>query len=137
MTVENERKKEYLRRYRKAEEELERLDVELRELRRITALKPMSYDGMPHGSGGAGDLSDFAVKADRLRKKIIKAGYQRIRVFKEIRDRIEALPDEKQKSVLIYRYIKGMGWEEIAVKIGYTYRHTIRIHGYALSALKI
>lgn len=137
MTVENERKKEYLRRYRKAEEELERLDVELRELRRITALKPMSYDGMPHGSGGAGDLSDFAVKADRLRKKIIKAGYQRIRVFKEIRDRIEALPDEKQKSVLIYRYIKGMGWEEIAVKMGYTYRHITRLHGEALSELKI
>lgn len=137
MTVENERKKEYLRRYRKAEEELERLDVELRELRRITALKPMSYDGMPHGSGGAGDLSDFAVKADRLRKKIIKAGYQRIRVFKEIRDRIEALPDEKQKSVLIYRYIKGMGWEEIAVKMGYTYRNVTKIHGKALENLRI
>lgn len=138
MTVkeENEKKKEYLRQYRRAEEEFSRLDIELRELRRITSLKPMSYDGMPHGSGGAGDLSDFAVKADQIWKKLIKAGYRRIKIFKEIRDRIEALPDEKQKSVLVYRYIKGMGWEEIAVKMGYTYRNVTKIHGKALENLR-
>lgn len=133
----NERKKEYLRRYRKAEEEVSRLNIEYQELRRITALKPISYDGMSHGGAGAGDLSNFAVKADKIKKKLLKACYLRIKIFKEIRDRIEALEDETQKSLLIYRYIKGMGWEEIAVKMGYTYRNAIKIHGKALQNLKI
>lgn len=137
MTEENERKKEYLLRYQKAKAEVARIDTELQELERITAIKPISYDGMPHSSGGVKDLSAFAVKADQLRHKLIKARYQQIKVFKEIHDHINAIEDDKQKDVLTYYYIKGMSWEEIAVKIGYTYRHTIRIHGYALAALKI
>lgn len=137
MTEENERKKEYLQRYQKAVSEVEQIDIELTELRRITAIKPMSYDGMPHTSGGDNDLSAFAVKADRLEKKLIKARYRRIKVFKEISDHIRAIPDDKQKKVLTYRYISGMSWEEIAVKIGYTYRHTTRLHGEALQNLKI
>lgn len=137
MTEENERKKEYLLRYQKAKAEVSRIDTELQELERITAIKPISYDGMPHSSGGVKDLAAFAVKADQLRHKLIKARYQQIKVFKEIHDHINAIDDDKQKDVLIYYYIKGMSWEEIAVKIGYTYRHTIRIHGYALAALKI
>lgn len=137
MTEENERKKEYLLRYQKAKAEVVRIDTELQELERITAIKPISYDGMPHSSGGVKDLSAFAVKSDQLRHKLMKARYQQIKVFKEIHDHINAIEDDKQKDVLVYYYIKGMSWEEIAVKIGYTYRHTIRIHGYALSALKI
>lgn len=137
MTEENERKKEYLLRYQKAKAEVTRIDTELQELERVTAIKPISYDGMPHSSGGVKDLSAFAVKSDQLRHKLIKARYQQIKVFKEIHDHINAIEDDKQKDVLTYYYIKGMSWEEIAVKIGYTYRHTIRIHGYALAALKI
>ena len=137
MTEENERKKEYLLRYQKAKAEVSRIDTELQELERITAIKPISYDGMPHSSGGVKDLAAFSVKADQLRHKLIKARYQQIKVFKEIHDHINAIDDDKQKDVLIYYDIKGMSWEEIAVKIGYTYRHTIRIHGYALAALKI
>lgn len=137
MTEENERKKKYLLRYQKAKAEVSRIDTELQELERITAIKPISYDGMPHSSGGVKDLSAFAVKSDQLRHKLIKARYQQIKVFKEIHDHINAIEDDKQKDVLTYYYIKGMSWEEIAVKIGYTYRHTIRIHGYALAALKI
>ena len=114
-----------------------RIDTELQELERVTAIKPISYDGMPHSSGGVKDLSAFAVEADQLRHKLIKARYQQLKVFKEIHDHINAIDDDKQKDVLTYYYIKGMSWEEIAVKIGYTYRHTIRIHGYALAALKI
>lgn len=134
---ENERKKEYLRRYHKAEMEVQRLDIELQELRRITSLKPISYDGMPHGSMGAGDLSDFAVKADKLRKKLQKARYKRIKVFKEIRDRIGSLESENQKAVLTYRYIKWMEWEEIADKMKYGRRNVTKIHGKALENLKI
>ena len=50
MTEENERKKEYLLRYQKAKAEVARIDTELQELERITAIKPISYDGMPHSS---------------------------------------------------------------------------------------
>lgn len=137
MTEENERKKEYLLRYQKAKAEVSRIDTELQELERVTAIKPISYDGMPHSSGGVKDLSAFAVKADQFRRKLMKARYQQVKIYEEIHDHINAIESDIQKEVLIDYYIKGMSWEEIAVKIGYTYRHTIRIHGYALAALKI
>lgn len=133
----NVRKKEYLRRYRKAEIEVQILEIELQELRRITALKPISYDGMPHGGTGEVDLSDFAVEADRIEKKLQKARYKRIKVFKEIHDRIGALENENQKKILTLRYIKRMEWEEIAKEMKYVSRNVTKIHGKALENLKI
>lgn len=67
----------------------------------------------------------------------MKARYQKINKLKNIRDRIERMSDENEKDVLFYRYIKGMKWEEIAVKMMYTYRNVTKIHGRALKNFQI
>lgn len=47
---------------------------------------------------------------------------------------IARLPDGLEAQVLALRYCDGKRWEEIAVDIGYTWRHTLRIHGSALQS---
>ncbi|WP_418715001.1 sigma factor-like helix-turn-helix DNA-binding protein [Blautia hydrogenotrophica] len=96
----------------------------------------MIQDGMPHGSGG-GDLSGYAARVDALERKIMKARYKRMQVFKEIRDHIERLEDENEKDVLVYRYVRNMKWEDIAVKMGYRWAQIHRIHARALKNLKV
>lgn len=134
--AENEKKKEYLWGYQKTKRQLERLEEELAELRLDKMCPSVIQDGMPHASGG-GDLSGYAARVDALERKILKARYKRIQRFKEIRDRIERLDVENEKDVLVYRYIKRMKWEDIAVKMKYQRESVIRIHGKALRNFKI
>lgn len=134
--AENEKKKEYLWGYQREMRQMKRLEEELAELRLSKMCPSVIQDGMPHASGG-GDLSGYMVQVDRLERKIQKARYKRIRKFKEIRDRIERLEDENEKDVLAYRYILGKKWEDIAVKMGYTWQHIHRIHSNALENFKM
>ena len=56
--TENEKKKDYLRSYRKHVRRVQRISVEVDELKEmLKSTKAINYDGMPHGFGGQGDLS--------------------------------------------------------------------------------
>ena len=122
--------------YYRAKRQLERLNEELLELKWEKRYPAVIQDGMPHGSGG-GDLSGYAARMDELERKIIKARYKRIQILKEIRDHIERMEDENEKDVLVYRYIRNMKWEDIAVKMNYRRQHVLRIHGKALINFKM
>lgn len=134
--AENEKKKEYLWGYQREMRQMKRLEEELAELRLSKMCPSVIQDGMPHASG-VGDLSGYMVQVDKLERKIQKARYKRIRKFKEIRDRIERLEDENEKDVLVYRYILGMKWEDIAVKMGYSWRRIHYIHSTALEKFSL
>lgn len=45
---------------------------------------------------------------------------------------VNCLENKTYIEILSFRYFEGRTWEEIAVKMGYGYRHTLRIHGQAL-----
>lgn len=93
-------------------------------------------DGMPKGSGG-GDLSGYAEKLDELDRELHDLVEQKIAIRLEIGRKIEAMPNETESLLLRLRYIQGMSFENIAVEMGYTYRHTTRIHGDALKNFKM
>lgn len=130
--TENEKKKEYLWGYRRAQRKKQRLEEQLQELRLNKMCPSVVQDGMPHGTGG-GDLSGYAAKVDELEGEIKEAADECIEQLKAIRDKIEQLQDENEKDVLNYRYIRGMKWEDIAVKMGYSWRRTHYIHSSALN----
>lgn len=130
--TENELKKEFLNSYQVAKRDVIRLEQQLAELR-INKLSPSCQigDGLPHAHNIT-DLSGYAARVDELESDITTARYKRIEVYEQVRDHIEAMEDEREKLLLTYRYIRGMKWEEIAVKMDLTWRHTLRIHGSAL-----
>jgi hypothetical protein len=134
--TENEIKKEYLLGFQKISRQLARMENELAEIRLNKYCPSCISDGMPRASG-CSDLSSYMAKVDELEKKILKKRYNRLQKQQEIRNRIERIEDENEKDVLTYRYLRGMKWEDIAVKMNIGYRHILRIHGKALEDFKM
>lgn len=140
---ENEKKKQYLLQYRDALRAEKQIEEEITQLRLDTMMPAVVNDGMPHGSGGCGDLSGYAAAMDRLMDDLKEQLEKRIAIRRKITERIEAMSDETEKLILRYRYIhlnqdgKLMCWKEVAVKMHYTYRNITKLHGRALEHFKI
>lgn len=91
-------------------------------------------DGMPHGSDKK-DYSDYIVRLEQLTKKLLKARYDRITIYTNVLDIIELIPDETEKELLTYRYLKGYTWEKISDMMQYSYAQVHRIHSKAIERL--
>lgn len=129
---ENEKKKEYLRRYHAAELAEREIREEIDDLRMNKMFPALIQDGMPHGSSCM-DLSEYAAQIDELLTELKDQMEQRIRIRREITQRIEAMQDETEKTVLRLRYIHWLRWEQIAERMGYSLRNITKIHGKALA----
>lgn len=134
--TENEKKKEYLWGYQRALRKQRELEEEICQLRLDTMVPSLIQDGMPHGSGD-GDLSGYAARVDGLLKELRELVEKKLDIRREISRKIEEMGNETEGTLLRYRYIMGLSFEEIAVKMGYTYRHVTRLHGMALQNFKI
>ena len=133
---ENDRKKRYLWQYQECKRELERLEAERIEVRLNKMFPSVVQDGMPHALG-CSDLSGYASKVDELDRKIMKARYKRIQTLTDIRNRINAVKNQSEREVLTYRYISGMKWEDIAVKMDYSWQWLHKVHSKALKSIVI
>ena len=133
---ENDRKKEYLKGYQRALREIDRIRGLLQELQIDKMCPSLIQDGMPHGSG-ASDLSEYMAKKESLEMRLLKAQEKALMELDDITDHIDRLRSENEIDVLFNRYIKGMGWEEIAVKMGYSWQWIHKIHSSALKNLRI
>lgn len=129
---ENEKKKEYLRRYHAAELAEREIREEIDDLRMNKMFPALIQDGMPHGSS-CGDLSAYAAQLDELLVELKDQMEKRIRIRREITRKIESMRDETEKTVLRRRYIQWLRWEQIAERMGYSLRNITKIHGKALA----
>ena len=129
--TENDKKKEYLWGYRNSLRRQKMLEDEIRELRLNKMVPSMVQDGMPHGSGG-GDLSGYAARLDELLRELESEVNAGIDLRREIVRKVEQLPNETERLLMRYRYIHGLKWEEIAVKMEYSWKQIHRIHAKAL-----
>ena len=134
---ENEKKKEYLRSYRKHGSRIKRIEAELEEIRSMK-MNPsvQNNDGMPRGSSSQSDLSDYAAELDTLEDKLYKEGVEQVRKYKEIEYAIKQISDESEKDILYYRYIKGWDWWKVAQAMEISERQVYRLHGKALKHLQ-
>ena len=135
-TEEIETKKEYLRGYGRAVRQMERSEVKIAEMRMNKICPSVNNDGMPHAHSNS-DLSGYAALLDEEERRYMKARYERIRICRDISDKIERMDNEDEKDVLMYRYIKLMKWEDICVKMNHSWQHTHRIHKKALENFKM
>ena len=133
---ENEKKKEYLKRYHVAELAEKEIQEEIDDLRMNKMFPALIQDGMPHGSSCM-DLSEYAAQLDELLTELKDQMEQRIRIRREITQRIEAMQDETEKTLLRLRYIHWLQWEQIAERMGYGWTQVHRIHGRALTNFKM
>ena len=139
----NQEKKEYLERYKWTSIEVKKLKEQIDELKASALPGAISYDGMPHGSGGGKfDLSDYAARLDGLIQK-----YRQTlrRKMKELHDITEALDQLEQKdsesikfaTLLRLRYVYCYDWEQIATDMSYSEDYVKRrLHSLALTAFE-
>lgn len=133
---ENEQKKEYLKSYRRAIKREQDILDEIQRLRLDKMFPSVVNDGMPHGSRHS-DLSDYAAILDEQIDLLKEERLERVRCYQKIERQIRQMENEDEQEVLRLRYILGMKWEEVAVKMNYSYRRTLDIHGKALLSFKI
>lgn len=126
-----EKKKEYLKGYERVVHQMKRSEMIIREIRLDKVCPSVIMDDMPHALYSS-DLSAYAAKLDREERRYIKARYKRLMICTEIKNKIEKMDNEDEKDVLIYRYIRLMKWDDIAVKMGYSWQHIHKIHSRAL-----
>lgn len=133
---ENEEKKKYLRRYKEAKKKEKRISEQIAELRSNKMHPSAASDGMPKGYGHS-DLSGYMARLDELIRNLDRERMSMLRIYAEILEAISKVPNTAEQEVLERKYLLDQAWEEIAVKMGYTYRHVTRLHGFALENFKI
>lgn len=130
--------KEYLLQIRLLNARIKNIENSIERIREEEheALQSSWPDGEPHGTK-TGD--PVAAKVIRLidtlqRYENILLGLKSELWHKkmEIIETISGVPSAECNRILYLRYVECKTWEEIAVDIGYTWRHTIRLHGDAL-----
>ena len=154
--------KEYLMQVGIIDAKLKTVEANIRKLRdEILTLDDVSLssswpDGQPHGTkttdptGSQGtrladannerreklrkELLDYEYQEVTLRSKLWNKRMQTIEMIAHIMDSGDVMA-KTYYTLLTMRYVDGASWEEIAVEIGYTWRHTIRLHGEALKKI--
>lgn len=132
----NEEKKQYLRRYQIAKRRVGLIQEEIEELRSSKTSPVGLGDGMPHGSGTS-DLSGYAARLDELLRELEAEKELQMVTYREIRQQIGMVPDAIEQEILSRRYLIGQSWEKIAVEMKYSYRHVTKLHGHALNHFEI
>lgn len=133
---ENEKKKEYLKSYRRAVKREQDILEEIQRLRLDKMFPSVVNDGMPHGSSHS-DLSDYMAIMDEQIELLKEERLEKVRCYQRIERQIRQMENEDEQEVLRLRYIKGLKWEEVAVKMDYSWRQIHRIHSSALISFKI
>lgn len=134
--TENEKKKEFLRKYRRAARREQEILDEIQRLRADKMFPSVCNDGMPRGSSQT-DLSDYMAEIDAAIEDLKEERLEKIKIYREIEMRIRCMKDEDEQEVLRMRYIKEMKWEDIAEKMNYSYSGTLKLHGRALTDIEI
>ena len=132
----NEKKKEYLNRYKNAVKKYNSLQEQEERIRAEMGPGAIEYSGMPKAHKKT-DLSDYMVRLEKILYKIAdkKREMQEIRL--EIEDKITDIDDGIQSRVLYLRYIRFLKWQDICVEIGYSWRQVHRAHSQALKKMNI
>ena len=132
-----ERKKRYLKRYKKNLALIYRLENKLDDLNeRIYKIKSPNYSAMPKGSKPVevsdliSDKNELKTRIERLRKKgeTLKA---------ETLEIIDDLDDVRYAEICESFFIDCKSLEDIAEDMGYTIRHVTRLYSEAISQMSI
>lgn len=129
--------KERLRNYQNIKKEREQLRHHLEELE--TALyypKVQQLTGMPSNHvNGVNPQEELAIRHIELQDKYNAKLAELYDEQLAIEQAIESL-DGVKRQLLRYRYIDDLPWEEVCVRLNYSWRQTHRLHGAALLELR-
>lgn len=126
--------KEFLKEHIKKIKEMEELQNELDNLY-ITLRSPV-ITGLPGAHSAEPDkIGNVVAKIQEKEVRLIARLDMIIEEEREIEKTIEEL-DPLERTIMRYRYIQGIEWEEICVKMHYSWQHLHRTHRNILEKIK-
>ena len=130
-----ERKKRYLKRYRKNLALVIRLEEKLFLLeQRLTTVRSPKLSGMPRG-GTPVTHEELITDKDELIERIARQKKKGLSYKREIWDEIDKLEDVRYAEILEAFFIDGLSLDEIAEKDGYTTRYVYQLYSDAIRTL--
>lgn len=105
---------------------------DLAELREERESISINLDGMPHGTSLSDKTARLAAQLADAEEEIIELRSEAWSKRMEIVRTLNRIQTPEYNTLLYLRYIEGKTWEQIAVEMHYTFRHTTRLHGDAL-----
>lgn len=129
--------KKALLNYRVLEQEVEQLAELIERVEtRIIEAKTSKLSQEAKGGGMASDvIGANLAHLEGLRDMYLKRSDDLAAAVIEIEKAIDCL-EPTERLLVRYRYIEGLDWAEVATKIGYSHRHTTRLHGVILQKLR-
>jgi DNA-directed RNA polymerase specialized sigma subunit len=128
--------KEFLKEHIDKLDEAKGLKFEIDQM--YQTLKSPVITGMP--SAHSPDADKIGVILGKIQEKEIRY-LAKLNIIlgeeKEIEKVIDSLKDARERTVMRYRYISGLKWEEVCVKAHYSWQHTHRLHADALNKLNM
>lgn len=132
-----ERRKRYLKRYRKNRALIDRLKDKVEALNgRIYNLRSPVISDMPRGGKGV-EVSDLIADREELGRRIEKLERKGKEIKSEILEHIDDLDDPRYAEVLESFFIDCKDFWQIAEEMDYTERHIIRLYSEGILALNI
>ena len=125
-----------LRKYKAIKAEILQLQEQINELESVmVAPKIPQLTGMPFGGSSEPDkIGNVVAKADKL----CDMYYSRLKVLVELQATIEnaiaGLDSQEQLLIRLY-YFSNYTWEEVAVRLNYSWQHVHRLHRAILEKL--
>lgn len=133
----SQEKKEFLSRYLEILAEEKDIREEIAYWESKAQKVTVSWSAVPSGGKGSDKVQMGAIKIAELRESLIDKINQLVAVRIEIERAIGTVQDDTQRRLLRRKYINGLTIEKIAAEMHYSYVHTCRIHGYALSNIML
>ena len=132
----NGEKKAILLQYQAIERRINRLlDEKKRWEEKAVAISP-SYSDMPKGRT-SDKIQSAVCRIIELEQDIDREIDEQIDLREYIKTAISELQDERLQDLMKYKYIDGKTLEWISVEMNYSYKQTCRLHGTALSDIKM
>lgn len=128
--------KEFLIEHIKKLKEAEGLKFEIDSI--YQTLKSPIITGMPNAhSSNADKLGEVVIKIQKKEARYLGKLDIILNEEKEIEKFIDSLKDSRERTIMRYRYISGLEWEEVCVKAHYSWQHTHRLHASALEKINV
>ena len=129
--------KDYLNRYRFLNDGINAKLMQVEDLRSKAQTVSGGNSTGTHSSQPYDRIGEITAKIVDLEREINEEIDRLVDIQREIRKAIAAVPEERLRTLLEYKYLNLLSLEEIAVHMNYSYPQICRLHGRALQSVKM
>lgn len=134
---EKERKKKYLKRYKKNRACVSRLESKLELIEsKLNSIKSTNYSDLPKGGLHKG-MDDWVAEKIDLKKRIDKLNKRGDTLREETYDIIDTIMEPKLVEIMEYLFIKCYEMEDVADMLGLSKRQVLRRYRDAIDAIEV